>query len=68
MCVLLGVQDVLDLVNGNYTLVVVDVTEVQKNVQREMGKKDQKALFYIHQCVDVKMFEKIIDSTTVKDA
>ncbi|XP_050875953.1 uncharacterized protein LOC127079616 [Lathyrus oleraceus] len=33
-----------------------------------MRKKDQKALFYIHQCVDVNVFEKIVDSTTTTDA
>ncbi|XP_050890791.1 uncharacterized protein LOC127096240 [Lathyrus oleraceus] len=33
---------------------------------REMRKKDQKALFYIHQCVDMNGFKKIPDSTTVK--
>lgn len=31
-------------------------------------KKDQEAFFYIHQCVDVNVFEKIIDSTTTKVA
>lgn len=28
-----------------------------------MRKKDQKVLFYIHQCMDVYVFEKIDDST-----
>ena len=43
-------------------------TEAQIIAQRETRKKDQKALFYIHQCVDANMFEKIIDSTTAKAA
>lgn len=56
-------QDVLDLVKDNY---VPNATEAQRNVQRETMKKDQKTLFYIHQCVDANVFEKIVDSTTTK--
>ncbi|XP_058746260.1 uncharacterized protein LOC131619139 [Vicia villosa] len=33
-----------------------------------MRKKDKNELFYIHQCVDTKVFEKIVDSTTAKVA
>ena len=66
MCVLFDAQDVLDLVNDGYAVVATKATEVQRNTYREFRKKKQKVLFYIHQCVDVNVFEKIADSMTVK--
>lgn len=39
-----------------------------KETYRETRKKDQKSLFYIHQCVDMNVFEKIVNSTTTKGA
>lgn len=68
MCVLFGGQDVLDLVNDEYVSVAEDAMESQINAQSQMRKKDQKELFYIHQCVDANMIEKIVDSITVKVA
>lgn len=65
MHVLFIAQDVFDLVNDSYAVVA---TEAQRNTYRELRKKDQKVLFYIHQCMDVNMFKKIADSTTAKDA
>ena len=68
MYVLFDAQDVLDLVNDDYVQVAlaVNATDAHRNVQRDLRKKDQKALFYIHQCVDVNVFEKIVDSTMAK--
>ena len=53
MCVLFGAQDVLDLINDGYVQVTLleNATDVQKNAQGDLRKKDQKALFYIHHCV-----------------
>ena len=68
MRVLFVAQDVFDPKNNGYTMVVVDATKMHRNVQREMRKNDQNALFYIHQCVDTNVFEKIVDSTTMKAA
>lgn len=59
MRVLFGAQDVVELVNDGYTPVGDDATVAQRNAQRETRKKDQRALFYIHQCVDSKVFKKI---------
>lgn len=64
--VLFGAQNVPDLVNNSYTTVVADETEAQRNTHRETRKKENKALFYIHQCVDTSVFEKIVDSTMAK--
>ena len=66
MCVLVGAQDVLELVTNGYVPVAADVIEEQRNAQRDTRKKDQKVLFFIHQCMDENVFEKIADLTTVK--
>ena len=67
MCVLFATQHVLDLVNDNYVLVALPENAMD-NIQRDLRKKDRKELFYIHQCVDVNVFEKIVDSTIAKVA
>lgn len=64
MCVFFGAQDVLDLFNDGYVVVAANAIEAQRNMYRELRKKDQKALFYIHQCVDVNGFKSIIYSMT----
>ncbi|MCI57102.1 retrovirus-related pol polyprotein from transposon TNT 1-94, partial [Trifolium medium] len=43
-------------------------TDQQRTTFREVQKKDNKAIFLIHQCVDAKVFEKIAYSTTFKDS
>ncbi|GAU46952.1 hypothetical protein TSUD_281870 [Trifolium subterraneum] len=45
-----------------------NATKQQRTTFREAQKKDSKALFLIHHCVDAKVFEKIADATTSKDA
>ncbi|KAK2394680.1 hypothetical protein QL285_056485 [Trifolium repens] len=66
MIVLFGAQDVLELVTEGYVPVAADATDAQKLAQKDTKKKDQRALFYIHQCVDENVFEKIADSETAK--
>ena len=66
MRVLFGSQDVLDLVTDGYAPLAADMTEAQKITLKALRKKDQKTLFYIHQCVDANVFEKIADSETTK--
>ena len=68
MRVLFGAQDVLELVTDGYVSVTEDAIEKQKTKERGMRKKDRKALFYIHQCVDENVFEKIADSMTSNEA
>lgn len=55
-----GAQDILDLINDGYAVVVAYVTKAQRNMHRETRKEDQKILFYIHRCVDVNVFDKIV--------
>jgi hypothetical protein len=68
--VLFDTQDVLDLVNDCYIQVELpeNETDTQRNAQRDMRKKDRKVLFYIYPCVDVNVFEKIVDLMTAKVA
>lgn len=40
MCVLFGAQDVLELINDDYTPVAENATKVQRNAHRETRKKD----------------------------
>ena len=68
MIVLFGAQDVLELVTEGYVPVAANATDAQKLAQKDTKKKDHRALFYIHQCVDENVFEKIADSETVKAA
>lgn len=45
MHVLFGAQDVLDLANDDYVAVAADANEAQRNMYRELRKKDQKVMF-----------------------
>lgn len=61
-------QDVLDVVCDGVTMIGATATEVQRNTNRDQRKKDSKALFVIHQCVDANVFEKIVEYETAKEA
>jgi len=58
MKVIFGFQDVLEIVNNGVEALPANPTKVQRNAHKEAKKKDCKALFYIHQCMDNKVFEK----------
>ena len=64
MHVLFGAHDILDLTTNGYVLVAADATEEQRSAERATRKRDHKALFYIHPCVDETVFENIVDSKT----
>nr|KYP69347.1 hypothetical protein KK1_008536 [Cajanus cajan] len=68
MRVIFGFQDVLDIVKEGVQEVDSGATEDQKAANKEAKKKDCKALFIIHQCVDMGNFEKISNVTTAKEA
>ncbi|GAU22543.1 hypothetical protein TSUD_296630 [Trifolium subterraneum] len=68
MMVIFIVQEADELVNTVLDPLPANATEQQRTTFREAQKKDSKALFLIHQCVDSKVFEKIADATTSKDA
>ncbi|GAU44957.1 hypothetical protein TSUD_100290 [Trifolium subterraneum] len=68
MKVIFIVQEADEQVNTTLDPLPANATKQQRTTFREAQKKDNKALFLIHQCVDSKVFEKIADATTSKDA
>ncbi|GAU27372.1 hypothetical protein TSUD_55260 [Trifolium subterraneum] len=68
MKVIFIVQEADEQVNTVLDPLPANATEQQRTTFREAQKKHSKALFLIHQCVNSKVFEKIADATTSKDA
>ena len=68
MKALLGFQDVYEIVTSGYQEPSVSATEAQRSTYKDLKKKDCKALFLIHQCVNDANFEKIANATTLKEA
>jgi len=67
MKVIFGFRDVLEIVNNGVEVLPTNPTDVQRIAHKEVKKKDCKALFYIHQCMDNKVFEKIADAESSKE-
>lgn len=61
MKVVFRYQEVLEVVRNG-------VVATGGDALREQQKKDSKALFLIHQCVDAEVFEKIAEYETAKGA
>ncbi|XP_050908038.1 uncharacterized protein LOC127121623 [Lathyrus oleraceus] len=57
-----------DLVKEGVTSLVEKTTDEEKAAHKELKKKDNKALFIIHQCVDPEYFKKLSDVELVKEA
>ncbi|XP_020245115.1 uncharacterized protein LOC109844741 [Asparagus officinalis] len=73
MKVLLGSQDLWDLVENGYTepespAAEATLTATQKSELKEVRKRDKKALFLIFQGVDESAFEKISNALSSKEA
>ncbi|GAU38979.1 hypothetical protein TSUD_378550 [Trifolium subterraneum] len=68
MKVIFIVQEADEQVNRVLDPLTVNATKQQRTTFREAQKNDSKTLFLIHQCVDSKVFEKIADATTSRDA
>ena len=58
----------LDIISTDVIPLETNPTEAHKATHREQMKKDDKAIFLIHQCVDSNVLEKIIDYETTKEA
>ncbi|MCH94407.1 retrovirus-related pol polyprotein from transposon TNT 1-94, partial [Trifolium medium] len=67
MKVILGFQDVQEVVETGVAELAEDATEAQRQAHRALKKKDFKAMFFIHQCVDVMNFHKIDNASTSKE-
>ena len=59
--VLFGYQEVLEIINNGVTPLRDEAINAQKAAFKEEKKKDYKALFLIHSCVDGDNFEKVGD-------
>ncbi|XP_057452837.1 uncharacterized protein LOC130744689 [Lotus japonicus] len=68
MEVIFGFQDVLELVTSGYEALPENPTTEQTTAHREVKKKDLRALFIIHQCVNPANFMKIATAKTSKEA
>lgn len=68
MKVLFGFQDVLEVVNSGVEELAAEATEAQRAAHKELKKKDYKALFLIHQCVNSSIFERVSEATSSKEA
>jgi hypothetical protein len=61
-------QDLWNLVTEGVSSIEDNATEEEKTAHKELKKKDFKALFIIHQCVDADNFEKVGDCESSKEA
>lgn len=68
MRVIFGYQEVTDVVNGGVQALGENPTDAQRATHREQTKKDFKALFLIHQCVDQDNFERVANAESAKEA
>ncbi|PNX66031.1 F-box protein, partial [Trifolium pratense] len=67
MKVIFGFQEVQDVVETGVTPLPADANENQRTAHRNSKKKDFKAVFFIHQCVDVINFQKIENAGSAKE-
>ncbi|XP_050885146.1 uncharacterized protein LOC127088269 [Lathyrus oleraceus] len=68
MKVLFGYQEVLEIFVNGVTQLGAKATDIQRATHNEEKKKDYKALFLIHSCVDKDNFEKVGDCESAKQA
>ncbi|KAK2423113.1 hypothetical protein QL285_033589 [Trifolium repens] len=61
MRVIFTFQEVYEQVNANIAPLPANANEEQRTTFKDAKKKDNNALFLIHQYVDAKVFEKIAD-------
>ncbi|XP_019438858.1 PREDICTED: uncharacterized protein LOC109344549 [Lupinus angustifolius] len=65
MSAIMGFQEVSEIVEDG----IADLTtEAQRVLYKESKKKDCKAMFLLHQCVDEAHFEKIVEARSTKEA
>ncbi|MCI69146.1 hypothetical protein A2U01_0090407, partial [Trifolium medium] len=57
-----------NLVTEGVPTIGARATDEEKTAHKEVKKRDFKALFIIHQCVDPDNFEKVGDCKTPKEA
>ena len=68
MKVLFGFQDIQEVVESGVPALATGASDAQKAANKEAKKKDCKAMFLLHQCMDDAHFEKISKATSAKEA
>ncbi|XP_019415157.1 PREDICTED: uncharacterized protein LOC109326544 [Lupinus angustifolius] len=68
MKALMGYQKVDEIVEQGFQPLIEGGTEEQRRMHKENKKKDCKAMFLLHQCVDEAHFEKISGAENSKEA
>ena len=68
MKVVFRYQGVLDVIRSGVTPLDASLTETARATHREQLKKDDKAIYFLHQCVDSNVLEKIIEYEMAKEA
>ncbi|KAK2458009.1 hypothetical protein QL285_005216 [Trifolium repens] len=61
-------QDMWNLVTEGMSTIADSASDEEKAAHKELKKRDFKALFIIHQCVDPDNFEKVGDCESAKEA
>ncbi|KAF1898006.1 hypothetical protein Lal_00032768 [Lupinus albus] len=68
MKAIFGFQDCLDVVQAGIPEINANSSEAQRIEHKEAKKRDCKAIFLLHQCVDRPNFEKISTASSSKEA
>lgn len=68
MKMIFAVQDVYEKATNGVESLPANATKVHRNAHKDVEKKDNKTLFLIHQCVEVKMLQKIAEGVNFKEA
>src|ERR1044072_8164988 len=68
MKVVLGYQEVLEIVTDGFPVLSEASTAAERTAFKENKKKDCKAMFILHQCVDDVHFEKIAAASSSHEA
>ena len=68
MRVLFEYHELWDVVESGVSALAINATEAQRVAHRDQKKKDNKALYLIHQGMNDETFEQIEGATTASDA
>ncbi|GAU28768.1 hypothetical protein TSUD_357540, partial [Trifolium subterraneum] len=67
MKVIFGFQEVQEVIEAGIRPIAANATEAEQTAHRALKKKHFKAMFFIHQCVDLVNFQKIENATSLKE-
>jgi hypothetical protein len=67
MKVIFGFQEVQEAVETTIEALPANTTDAHQQAHRALKKKDFKAMFFIHQCVDLTNFQNIENASSAKE-